>query len=57
MATFSTIFVDAKVRKVTFYNQINQIIDWTPIEKEINKSYSKGKTLTGAIAYSVYLKR
>ena len=43
MTIFSTIFVDAKVTKVTFYNQINLKIDWSLIEKEIDKTDSKCK--------------
>lgn len=35
-----------------FYNRINSLIDWTEIEKVINRYYNKGENLFGSKPYS-----
>jgi len=50
--SFSQVYVERRTRKNTFLRQINQIIDWTPIEKELNKVYKKGKSVDGRPSYS-----
>ncbi len=35
--SFSEFYVERRTRKGTFLRQIDDIIDWSPIEKEINK--------------------
>ena len=35
--SFSQVYVERRTRKNTFMRQIDQIIDWTVIEKEIIK--------------------
>lgn len=50
--SFSSPYVARRTAKNTFYNQINQLIDWTLIEKEIGLYYSPGKSATGQAAYS-----
>jgi IS5 family transposase len=49
--SFSQVFVERRTRKNTFLRQIDQIIDWTPIEKEINKVYKKGQSVDGRPSY------
>ena len=49
--SFSEFYVERRTRKGTFLHQINEIIDWTPIEKEINKVYKKGKSVDGRPSY------
>jgi IS5 family transposase len=49
--SFSQIFVEKRTRKDTFLRQINQIIKWQPIEKEINKVYKKGFSADGRPSY------
>ena len=49
--SFSEYYVNRRTRKNTFLKQINAIIDWTPIEKEINKVYKKGKSVDGRPSY------
>jgi IS5 family transposase len=50
---FSSYDVERRSAKTsTFYNRINKLIDWFQIEKEINRYYKKGDTLSGAKPYS-----
>ena len=49
--SFSQAYVERRTRKNTFLRQINQIIDWTVIEKEINKAYKRGKSVDGRPSY------
>jgi IS5 family transposase len=54
--SFSSYDVERRSAKTsTFYNRINKLIDWSQIEKEINRYYKKGDTLSGAKPYSVLL--
>ncbi len=50
--SFSLAYVERRTRKNTFLRQIDQIIDWSKIEKEINKVYKKGKSVDGRPSYS-----
>ena len=50
--SFSQAYVERHTRKNTFLRQIDQIIDWKPIEKEINKVYKKGQSVDGRPSYS-----
>lgn len=50
--SFSQLYVERRTRKNTFLRQIDQIIDWTSIEKEINKIYKKGESVDGRPSYS-----
>ena len=49
--SFVTAYVERRTRKNKFFNQINTIINWEPIEKEINKVYKKGQDVTGRPSY------
>ena len=50
--SFSQVYVERRTRKNTFMRQIDQIIDWTVIEKEINKVYKKGVSVDGRPSYA-----
>lgn len=43
--------VERRTRKNAFFRKINQIINWSPIEKEIQKVYKKGKSVDGRPSY------
>jgi IS5 family transposase len=45
-------FVDKRTRKGTFLRQIDTIVDWQPIEKEINNIYRRGYSVDGRPSYS-----
>ena len=44
-------FVTRRTRKGNFLNQIDQLIDWTPIEKTIAQYYAPASDATGRPAY------
>ncbi|MDR2585554.1 MAG: IS5 family transposase, partial [Prevotellaceae bacterium] len=44
-------YVERRIRKNTFFKQINTLIDWTEIEKEITKVYKRGHSVDGRPAY------
>ncbi len=48
---FVSDFVGRRTKKNKFFNQIDSVIDWQPIEKEINKAYKKGSDIVGRKAY------
>lgn len=50
--SFSQVYVERRTRKNTFLRQIDQIIDWKPIEKEIDKIYKKGQSVDGRPSYA-----
>lgn len=50
--SFSQYDVVRRTSKNIFYTQINQLIDWQAIEKEIRKHYQAGSSATGCPAYS-----
>ena len=49
---FVDCYVERRIRKNTFFKQINMIIDWTEVEKEIRKVYKRGHSVDGRPAYS-----
>lgn len=48
---FADLAVSRRKVKEEFFNQINQILDWKPIEKLINSYYQKGESVTGRPSY------
>lgn len=50
--SFSEMYVTARLRKNSFLFKINQIIDWSPIDKELSKVYKKGLSVDGRPSYS-----
>jgi transposase, IS5 family len=49
--SFVSAYVERRTKKNKFFNQIDSVIDWQPIEKEINKAYKKGSDVVGRKAY------
>lgn len=49
--SFVSHHVERRTRKNSFLRQINAIIDWNPIEKEISKIYKKGHSVDGRPSY------
>ena len=45
-------YVERRIRNNTFFKQINILIDWSEIEKEIRKVYKRGHSVDGRPAYS-----
>ncbi len=50
--SFSELYVAKRLRKNSFLYQINLVIDWKPIEKELNNIYKKGVSVDGRPSYS-----
>lgn len=48
---FADFSVERRKIKSEFFNQVNTILDWRPIEKIIDKHYTKGLSATGASSY------
>jgi len=40
--SFAGNYVERRIRKNTFFKQINMLIDWSELEKEIKKVYKRG---------------
>ena len=51
--TLADSICDLRTRKIkaTFFNQIDQLLDWKRVERIINKYYKKGESATGTPAY------
>jgi IS5 family transposase len=51
--TLADSICDLRSRKIksTFFKQINDLLDWKPIHKIINKHYTKGSSASGTPAY------
>ncbi|GMT46276.1 MAG: hypothetical protein IEMM0006_2108 [bacterium] len=49
--SFSTPYVEKRTRRYTFLRQMDLLIDWTKLEKEINKVYKRGKSVDGRPSY------
>jgi IS5 family transposase len=50
--SFADYYVEQRSASTSvFYNQINTLVDWSQIEKEINRYYHKGETLQGCKPY------
>lgn len=52
---FSDGYVEGRISKNKFFLQVNQLIDWRPIEKELKKVYRSGKKERGTKAYNPLL--
>jgi IS5 family transposase len=52
---FSDGYVERRISKNKFFLQVNQIIDWPPLEKELKKVYKRGQKERGTKAYSPLL--
>lgn len=52
---FSDVYVERRIAKNAFFLQVNQLIDWLPIEKELKKIYRSGKKERGTKAYNPLL--
>ena len=50
--SFSAISVSKRKIKSEFFDQMNQLLDWGAIDKEIRKYYSKGFSVSGRPSYS-----
>lgn len=50
--SFSAISVSKRKIKSEFFDQMNQLLDWTAIDTEIKKHYSKGFSVAGRPSYS-----
>jgi transposase, IS5 family len=50
--SFSAAYVQKRTSKNTFYSQINTIIDWQRIDKQIVKYYASGQDVTGKPSHS-----
>ena len=50
--SFAGNYVEKRTRKNTFFKQINMLIDWSEVEKEIKKVYKRGHSVDGRPAYS-----
>ena len=48
-------YVERCIRKNTFFKQLNIIIDWNEIAKEIHKAYMRGHSVDGRPAYKELL--
>ena len=49
--SFSAPYVERRKTKKVFLQQVNQIIDWKPITRLLERYYDKGKSQTGRKAY------
>lgn len=51
--SFADTVCDLRIRKIKsqFFEQVNQLLDWTPIIKIINKHYRKGNSAVGTPSY------
>jgi IS5 family transposase len=45
-------YVERRIRKNTFFKQIESLINWSEVEKEISKVYKRGHSVDGRPAYS-----
>lgn len=50
--SFSTLSVSKRKVKSEFFDQMSQLLDWSSIETEIRKHYSKGFSVAGRPSYS-----
>ena len=50
--SFSAPYVERRKTKKVFLQQVNQIIDWQPITRILERYYNKGKSQRGRKAYS-----
>ena len=45
--SFSGNYLERRTRKNIFFHQIDEIVDWSAIEEEIDKVYKKGLSVDG----------
>lgn len=50
--SFSSLFVSKRKLKTEFFDQMNLLLDWSLIEAELKKHYSKGVSVAGRPSYS-----
>ena len=50
--SFSAISVSKRKIKSEFFDQMNELLDWSTIDKEIRKHYNKGFSVAGRPSYS-----
>lgn len=50
--SFTELYMERNTRKSQFFDQLNKLLNWDLIEKEIRKNYQKGVGLKGQPAYS-----
>ncbi len=50
--SFSRVYVERRTRRKKFFNEVNLLIDWSKIEKELLKVYKKGQSVDGRPSYS-----
>lgn len=50
--SFTEIYVSRRTKKAKFFKDINLIVDWNKVEKEIEKYYNKGASVAGRPSYS-----
>jgi IS5 family transposase len=50
--SFAGNYVERRIRKNTFFKQINVLVNWKEIEKEITKVYKRGHSVDGRPAYN-----
>ena len=48
---FADLIYNRRKEKASFFAQINRVIDWAPIARIINSSYSRGKSSRGCPSY------
>ena len=53
--SFSDAYVEKRISKNRFFIEVNTIIDWKPIEKELKKVYKRGLKERGTKAYNPLL--
>lgn len=49
--SFVSSYVERRTKKNKFFHQIDRIIDWKPIERELDKIYKRGTDVVGRKAY------
>jgi IS5 family transposase len=51
MTFFEAYFGHYKTRRSEFFKKVNEVIDWTALEREIDKVYKRGQSVDGRPAY------
>jgi IS5 family transposase len=50
--SFSSLSISTRKLKTVFFDQMNLLLDWVTLEKEIKKHYHKGSSVAGRPSYS-----
>ena len=53
--SFSSLAIERRKIKNRFFNQMNLLLDWETLDKELKKHYSKGVSVAGRPSYSALL--